>query len=62
MKGCTTPTKWCDAHHIKHWIDGGTTSLDNLVLLCRQHHTITHQNKIPKLTTTNKKQYADLPP
>ncbi len=62
IKGCVTPAKWCDAHHTKHWIDGGPTSLDNLVLLCRRHHTITHQNKIPKLTTTNKKQYADLPP
>ena len=62
IKGCATPAKWCDAHHIKHWIDGGTTSLDNLVLLCRRHHTITHQNKTTKLSTTNKKQYADLPP
>ena len=62
IKGCATPAKWCDAHHIKHWIDGGTTSLDNLVLLCRRHHTITHQNKTTKLSTTNKKQYADLSP
>jgi hypothetical protein len=21
----------CDAHHIDHWVDGGATSLDNLV-------------------------------
>ena len=62
IKGCVAPAKWCDAHYIKHWIDGGTTSLDNLVLLCRRHHTITHQNKTTKLSTTNKKQYADLPP
>ena len=25
----------CDAHHIRHWAHGGTTALDNLVLLCR---------------------------
>ena len=25
----------CDAHHVKHWADGGATKLDNLVLLCR---------------------------
>jgi hypothetical protein len=32
-----------DAHHIKHWADGGETSLDNLVHLCRFHHTQLHQ-------------------
>ena len=26
----------CDAHHIRHWAHGGTTALDNLVLLCRR--------------------------
>ncbi|MCY4599801.1 MAG: DUF222 domain-containing protein [Acidobacteria bacterium] len=25
----------CDAHHVRHWADGGATALDNLVLLCR---------------------------
>jgi hypothetical protein len=28
----------CDAHHVEHWVHGGATSLDNLVLLCRRHH------------------------
>ena len=32
----------CDAHHLTHWADGGSTSLDNLVLLCRAHHTLLH--------------------
>jgi hypothetical protein len=32
----------CDAHHITHWVDGGHTALDNLVLLCRTHHTMIH--------------------
>ena len=32
--GCTNH-KFVDGHHIKHWSDGGETSLDNLVLLCR---------------------------
>jgi hypothetical protein len=40
--GCTRPPVACDAHHIVHWVDGGTTALDNLVLLCRHHHTIVH--------------------
>jgi hypothetical protein len=37
--GCTHPPEWCDRHHIREWIDGGTTDLDNLTLLCRYHHT-----------------------
>ena len=41
--GCSRLPIACDAHHIQHWADGGTTSLDNLVLLCRKHHTLTHQ-------------------
>jgi hypothetical protein len=37
--GCTLPPSWCDRHHIVDWIDGGTTDLDNLTVLCRYHHT-----------------------
>ncbi|HEX6515529.1 MAG TPA: DUF222 domain-containing protein, partial [Nocardioidaceae bacterium] len=40
--GCTRPPVGCDAHHIVSWLDGGPTSLDNLVLLCRAHHTAIH--------------------
>jgi hypothetical protein len=40
--GCTRPPIACDAHHLHHWADGGSTSLDNLVLLCRAHHTVLH--------------------
>jgi hypothetical protein len=39
--GCTA--RRCDAHHITHWANGGSTSLDNLMLLCRQHHTLLHE-------------------
>jgi len=45
--GCSAPISWCDAHHIVHWADGGPTSLENLVLLCRRHHTATHEGKHP---------------
>ena len=40
--GCGRPVSWCDAHHIRPWSQGGTTSLDNGVLLCRLHHTLLH--------------------
>ena len=40
--GCTN-SRFVDGHHIKHWADGGATSLDNLVLLCRHHHHLVHE-------------------
>jgi len=40
--GCGRPPLACDAHHITHWADGGTTDLDNLVMVCRHHHTLLH--------------------
>ena len=40
--GCTH-TRFVDGHHIQHWADGGPTSLDNLVLLCRHHHRLVHE-------------------
>jgi hypothetical protein len=41
--GCGRPQAWCDAHHARHWADGGETALDNLVLLCRPHHRAVHE-------------------
>jgi hypothetical protein len=35
--------KHCDAHHIEHWVNGGETKLDNLLLLCRRHHRAVHE-------------------
>jgi hypothetical protein len=41
--GCGRPQAWCDAHHVRHWADGGETALgNNLVLLCRPHHRAIH--------------------
>jgi len=40
--GCTNH-KFVDGHHIKHWADGGETSLENLVVLCRFHHHLVHE-------------------
>ena len=42
---CDRPPQWTDAHHLVHWVDGGPTSLDNMVLLCRRHHTLIHHSE-----------------
>jgi len=31
------------AHHREHWAHGGETSIENLVLLCFQHHRVVHE-------------------
>lgn len=36
--GCDKPPEWCQRHHIVAWSDGGHTDLDNLTLLCGNHH------------------------
>jgi|tagenome__1003787_1003787.scaffolds.fasta_scaffold20808695_2 hypothetical protein len=41
--GCRKPAEWCDVHHLRHWLDGGETNLDNLALLCRRHHVACHE-------------------
>lgn len=44
--GCVHPlcqqTRNLHAHHIWHWEDGGPTTPDNLVCLCRRHHRALH--------------------
>src|SRR5262249_60973874 len=42
--GCTIPACWTDGHHIQHWADGGSTSLENMVLLCSAHHDLIHHS------------------
>ena len=46
-RGCRFPgcpaTHRLHGHHVKHWADGGETSLDNLILLCPTHHRLVHE-------------------
>ena len=30
-------------HHVRHWAQGGSTTLANLLLLCRRHHRAVHE-------------------
>ena len=46
------PPNWCDAHHVRHWADGGHTTLTNLTLLCAHHHTWVHQRDLTATITT----------
>jgi hypothetical protein len=41
--GCDRPSRWCDAHHVVAWTDGGPTDLSNLALLCDYHHQVVHE-------------------
>jgi hypothetical protein len=46
-RGCRFPgcenRRFVDAHHIRHWAQGGETKLENLVLLCGRHHRFVHE-------------------
>ena len=46
---CTRQARWCEIHHIRERVHGGTHELDNLVLLCTYHHREVHRRGI-KLT------------
>jgi len=47
-QGCRFPgcahRRYVDAHHIEHWSAGGETGLENLMLLCTQHHRLVHED------------------
>jgi hypothetical protein len=36
--GCDRPPAWTEVHHVREWITGGPTDLDNMILLCGHHH------------------------
>jgi len=41
--GCDRHAKQSAAHHLVHWIHGGSTDLSNLILLCHRHHWMVHE-------------------
>ncbi len=40
--GCVS-RQGLDAHHIRHWADGGETKTENLSLICGFHHRLIHE-------------------
>ncbi|TMG07807.1 MAG: DUF222 domain-containing protein [Chloroflexi bacterium] len=53
--GCERSASMCDGHHLVHWINGGPTDLDNLVLLCRRHHRMVHEGGWQLIKTEHQK-------
>jgi hypothetical protein len=45
--GCERPPDWCEAHHLNEWdADTGPTDLDNLALVCTEHHHALHRKRL----------------
>jgi uncharacterized protein DUF222/HNH endonuclease len=45
-QGCRFPgcgVRFGQGHHIRHWAQGGPTTLSNLTMLCRRHHRAVHE-------------------
>jgi len=45
-RGCRFPgcgVRLGQGHHVRHWAQGGSTTLSNLALLCRRHHRAVHE-------------------
>lgn len=46
-RGCTFPgcsnRRYVESHHLRHWVAGGKTSVENLILLCSHHHRLVHE-------------------
>ena len=57
---CDRPPSWSEVHHIVPWSEGGTTSVEDGVLLCRFHHMLVH-NKGWRVTRTGA-EYWFVPP
>ncbi len=39
--GCNV--RFGQGHHVRHWAQGGPTTLENLVVLCHRHHRAVHE-------------------
>ncbi len=64
-RGCTFPgcgnKRYVDAHHVRHWADGGETNADNLTLLCSYHHRLLHEGGYRIVTGADGGRYFQRP-
>jgi len=67
--GCTV--RFGQGHHVRHWAQGGPTTLSNLAVLCRRHHRAVHEEgyqveRLPdgelRFRRPNGRLLPDLPP
>jgi hypothetical protein len=59
--GCERPATLSVAHHVVHWIHGGGSELDNLILLCNRHHQMVHEGNW-QLVRSEDGQILTIPP
>jgi hypothetical protein len=52
---------WTSAHHVVHWIHGGSSDLPNLALLCYRHHWMVHEGRWQLVKTDDGRMLA-IPP
>jgi hypothetical protein len=50
---CDRPASRSAAHHVVHWIHGGSTDLESLILLCHRHHWMVHEGNWQIVRTDN---------
>ena len=57
--GCGFPScqriSYLEAHYVRHWLHGGRTDPDNLILLCRFHHMACHEGGVVITCATDSK-------
>ncbi len=60
--GCDRPPGWCDAHHINWWErDFGSTSAENMTLLCPYHHSEIHKGQWTMVITNGRPEFIPPP-
>jgi 5-methylcytosine-specific restriction endonuclease McrA len=58
--GCGLPLG--EGHHVRHWAQGGPTTLSNLALLCRRHHRAVHEEGYQVNRSIDRRPLPDVPP